>query len=170
MTKNGWLYDFITINFITYFREGKLSNQLSIITLLLQNERGLAELYFAYSQTFENRDFWANLSKDEESHSQFLIALYENPDVPPIDKDAIDVARFTNILDSIEHDINNAANITVQKALERAIYYEEVVLERNVFDLFATKNSSSILKVIERLRDETNEHRESLIQELAKYS
>ena len=147
-----------------------MSDQLSIITLLLQNERGLAELYSAYSQIFENRDFWANLSKDEESHSQFLIALYENPDVPPIDQDVIDVRKFTNIAEEIEHDILKAPTTTLQNALARAIYYEEVVLERNVFDLFATKNSSSILKVIERLRDETNEHRESLIQELAKYN
>ncbi len=147
-----------------------MTSAKNIIGLLIQNERSLADLYFTYSKLFKNSEFWLSLSREEEQHAQFVITLFEDPDIPEIDQKLINKKAIEDMIYSAESDIVAAKNITLDEALSRAVKYERMILEKNVFDIFASSKNPQALKLIDRLKVETTEHLDSLLAAQAQSS
>jgi len=134
-----------------------------VLELLIANEKKLALLYMRYSELFPNHDFWLGLSKDEEEHAALLQMLGENFKFENnLSSLSADLKHFTQ---SVEKDYSEASVTTSSEALKRAIYYEETIIDKNAFEIFASGQPPEILKVIERIKDETTGHRNSLIRE-----
>ncbi len=141
-----------------------MSKDILILEAIIQNEKSLAELYYRYSLQFTNIEFWQKLSREEEYHASLLVTLFEEYGAPVI-KEKNKFHEIKTLASLIEHDISFVNQTTLKEALEQAFRYEKLLLESHVFDIFSS-STPSVLKIIDRIRSETDEHLLALIQEI----
>lgn len=148
----------------------------SIILKLKKHEEKLSELYGIYADLFPSyKEFWEELSYAEENHAIIIQDLLERVDNKAI---FINSARFKErpleiSLEYIQEMIDKALNtkITLLGALSIANTMESAIIDSKFFEIFSG-NSASLNKYLQKIHQETKEHRASIkkMQEIARKS
>jgi len=140
--------------------------QTKIVTLLIQQELLLAELYQLFAAKIpEQRDFWVTMQHEELEHAQWVEHLSEKAAMGEVTFSE-DRARTYTIQAFIEFvramlEKARASSPSFREALSTAAGMEEAILEKKVFEHFRG-DSPIVSDMLKRLHIETSQHRERL--------
>jgi len=139
---------------------------VELLEALKEHELALANLYEVYADAFpECRDFWADLSKDELQHANWIDALYAR--VKNSDEDFVaERFRVEPIKHSIKYVKQQAArasepDFTLINALSTALQLEKALIENKYFEVFAG-DSAQTQRTLALLADCTRAHHDKL--------
>lgn len=133
-----------------------------IVDLLVENEKAMQELYAAYARKFEFlRDFWKEISEDEESHAMWIKNIYEKIESGAVEfsGDRFPVFAIKQNVEYLKKEIARAEKeeVSLVEALEISVHNENGMLEKKFFEIF--KGDSLDLQILlEALKLGTEKH------------
>jgi hypothetical protein len=139
---------------------------VAIIGAMMQHEQALARLYEFYAEKFlECKDFWADLSREEIQHANWLDAL--QAEIEDGSEDFV-VERFS--LATLEHSLNyvrelraraKESNFLLMNALSTALQLEKALIENKYFEVLGGDNAET-KRTLDKLAQSTKIHYEKL--------
>jgi hypothetical protein len=148
--------------------------QKSILSLFVELELKLAELYNALAELFpEESVFFKTHNVEELKHAQWLEYFKEKVEAGDV-LFKEDKTRTYTLKSFIAHtqtilDDAKSGKLAIVAALSLSASIEESLIERKAFDHF-TANSPELQFTLKRLLDETREHAVSMKRLKTKYS
>jgi rubrerythrin len=147
--------------------------QLECLALLADNELAVARLYQAYGEKSQsNKDFWTALSKEEVTHSQWIMDLAKKVETGEVSfkQRKFDKSEIQASIDSIREEEERFSNTGInylshEEELEIALEKEKGLLEGKLFKYFKT-DDDELKKVLKQLAEETEKHRERIAEAL----
>jgi rubrerythrin len=132
------------------------------IEVLREHERAIGRLYVAYAHRFpQDRDFWLNLSDEEDQHARWLRSLQTKMEEQTISRiiNRFPAVAINHSIDYINKLIDTAdrPDLTPIKALSAALDIERALLENKWFEVFET-DSAEVRRVLTALAQGTKAH------------
>jgi rubrerythrin len=148
-------------------------NQKTIIDLLIEQEKLLAQLYAVFSEKFtEHGKFWKKLSREEHGHAKWLEQLYEagEKDIVHFDEGRITPFSLGTFISGVKDAIHSAESEQMDQkaAFIRTADLERSLIEKNVFSCFngLTDKAINALGFLEKQTQEHLAQAESLREKL----
>lgn len=138
-----------------------------LINKLAHNEALISELYGMYSQQFQNKKFWKDLSEEEILHYEWIqsFSKYSDDFKIEIDNFRISAPKIEECISTAKHMIFNATETSLEQALKNALLIESDLVEENYFSAFKSTRSS-IEELLRQLESDTHRHINIIKQEL----
>lgn len=136
--------------------------QKETVDLLVENEKAMQELYAVYAKKFPIfRDFWNEISKDEESHAMWVKTLYEKVEAGAVEfsGDRFPTFAIRQNMEYLKKETDRAEKeeVSLLEALEISAHNENGMLEKKFFEAF--KGDSLELQILlEALKLGTEKH------------
>lgn len=142
------------------------SRQEELIERLTIQERLLSRLYAVFSSRFpEYRDFWAGLSKEEETHARIIEKLADagKKGVILFDEGRINVHSLNTSIQGLKKLVQRAeqGEFTLSSAVSCAMDYESALIEKNAFARFTPVHKKA-KTALDTLQHETMKHIERI--------
>ncbi len=142
------------------------SRQEELIKLLIAQERLLSRLYQVFSEQFpDHRDFWTNLSREEENHARILEKLIEagKKGVLLFNEGRINTFSLKTSIQGLKGLVEKAeqGGFTLSSALSCSIDYESALIEKNAFTRFEPVSKKAGI-ALNTLKNETTQHIERI--------
>jgi len=149
--------------------------QVTIIELLMKQERLLAELYRVFADSYPNlREFWSQLAQDELKHAEWVQGLLKATEKGGVHfaEGRIRIHSLNTFLGGIETLIEKArggTGMALINAISHALDLEKSLFEKDIFGHF-DPGSEKAQKVLTLLRQQTALHLEKIKAERKKLS
>jgi len=133
-----------------------------ILTMMVENEELVSELYRRYSEKFAvHEDFWFGLAVEEINHSIWIRDLNKkvlDGDVR-FDESRFNMYALKNFRDYMNEMIGiaNTQEVTLESALGTALNIESALIERKFFEVFES-DSKELKEVLNLLAISTKRH------------
>jgi len=145
-----------------------IKNARRIVEFMIESEQDFFKLYLKYSRIFPNSEFWLELARDQNLHTEWLTAFMESPEVEKIETDIAPPAFIGSINSSLKEQIDSEEEISLPVALAKVMYLENTFLENRYADVFHG-NAQSVRDIIEQLISDSKKHRVMIENEIIKY-
>jgi rubrerythrin len=144
-----------------------------VLDLLVRNEELTRDLYSKFSvfcNDAENKDFWTQLSDEEDGHATFLIEIQQKVrgneatiDIENFPSEVLEltVQKLTEQISEIGNDFSDLEMLRLARS------HEESILEKEFLNCIIS-DSVEVNISIERLRRDTNEHAKRLKRQIEK--
>ncbi|MBN1393341.1 MAG: hypothetical protein JW947_11150 [Sedimentisphaerales bacterium] len=140
-----------------------------LLEAMKEHEEVIARLYDCYAGKFpEHRSFWAELSKEEVQHADWIDTLRSRIEEGSEDivVDRFPVVAIEDSINFINRQITRAADADFEliNALSTALDLEKALIENKYFEVFEG-DSKETIRTLASLARSTREHRQR-IQEM----
>ncbi len=135
---------------------------------MISYELCFARLYAKYAKIYRNSQFWQKLSAEEEDHAIWLKTLASSSEMINISKNFLSATALEMLVETVEAEIKNEDELSVDEALKLALKFERSFAENHFFEVF-TFDSYRTRELMEKLAAETAGHIERIKTELKHY-
>ncbi|MFO8056379.1 MAG: hypothetical protein R6V10_03690 [bacterium] len=140
--------------------------QIKIAEHLQKYELGLSHLYATYARLFpEHREFWENLSVEENTHA-FMLSTFKEL----IEKGDYSLTPRRFSLSAIENNMQKLSSFqnyamksgtSLKEALESAIEIETGIIENRTFDSHED-DPPEVKRILDALAEDTRRHAQTI--------
>lgn len=145
-------------------------NEEEIISLMREHEEAIGLFYKACAESFENKDFWHHISKEEFVHAQWLEALMGSTDKIHFDENRFNVEALKTSIDYFKNkrELIEKNEIDIVSALSLALDAEKSLLEVDYYKVYES-DSAELKNIFSDLKSQTEVHVELVKTEMKKF-